>query len=198
MNKQLILFAFILISFFIMMACGSETDSKTIKTSISKSELINRGKYLVDVIGCADCHSPKSFGPNGPFENPELALSGHPSNLDLPKVDEKELENWVLFNHHNTAVVGPWGVSFSANLTSDESGIGNWSEEQFRKAMKEGKYKGFDGTRSLLPPMPWQNYSKLSDEDINAIYHYLKSTKPVRNVVPNPVPLNELSNYKSN
>lgn len=196
MTNSIIRFTILTIALIVMIACSNESHNVQVSKELSQEELIKRGKYLVDAIGCADCHSPKSFGPKGPYENPELALSGHHSNMDLPKLDETQLESWVLFNFHNTAVVGPWGVSFAANLTSDESGIGNWSEEQFRKAMKEGKYKGLDGTRHLLPPMPWQNYSKLSDEDIKAIFNYLKSTKPVRNVVPNPISQIELANLK--
>jgi hypothetical protein len=82
------------------------------------------------------------------------------------------------------AAVGPWGVSFAANLTSDQTGIANWPEENFIRALKEGKFKGIEGGRALLPPMPWQNFARTPDEDLKAIFAYLKSTKPVRNLVP--------------
>ena len=62
------------------------------------------------------------------------------------------------------------------------------TEEQFNKAMREGKYKGMDNTRPLLPPMPWPNFRNLSKEDMKAIFLFLKSTPPVKNVVPAPVP----------
>jgi hypothetical protein len=94
---------------------------------------------------------------------------------------------------HNTAAVGPWGVSYAANLTSDPTGIGNWTLDQFKKALREGKYKGLDGARMLLPPMPWPNFTKLSDADTEAIFAYLKSTTPVNNLVPSPSSLAELS-----
>jgi hypothetical protein len=99
-----------------------------------------------------------------------------------------------MFGQHFTAAAGPWGVSFAANLTSDESGIGNWTEEQFFKAIREGKSKGMDNTRPLLPPMPWENFKNLTDDDLRAMFAYLKSTKPVRNVVPAPIPPTELAN----
>jgi hypothetical protein len=83
-----------------------------------------------------------------------------------------------------SAAVGPWGVSFAANLTSDQTGIGNWTEEYFNRALKEGKFKGIEGGRMLLPPMPWQNYAKVPAEDVKAIFAFFKSTKAVRNVVP--------------
>lgn len=136
-------------------------------------------------IGCGDCHSPKKTDDQGiPFQDPELMLSGHPQNLAIAEYDKATAKNWALFNLHQTAVVGPWGISYAANITSDPTGIGNWTEEQFLKAMKEGKYKGMNGTRPLMPPMPWQNYSKMSNEDLHSIFVYLQSTKPVPNVVP--------------
>ncbi len=151
-------------------------------------ELVAQGEYLVGIMGCNDCHSPKVFGPQGPSLDPEKLLSGHPAELVIGKYDPAVFSDWVLFNHHNTAAAGPWGVSFAANLTSDETGIGNWTLDQFRKALKEGKYKGLDGARMLLPPMPWPNYVNLTEADLEAIFAYLKSTKPVKNLVPAPIP----------
>lgn len=87
---------------------------------------------------------------------------------------------------NGTATKGPWGISYAANLTPDDTGIGNWTEEQFISAMKEGNYKGIKGARKLLPPMPWQAYNKMQDDDIRAIFAYLKSLKPVSNIVPPP------------
>ena len=172
---------------------GGDT-KKSSQPVLNQEEMIKRGEYLVASSGCDDCHSPKMMGPNGPEINPDLRLSGHPAGLPLPAVDKSELQNWVLFNHTGTAAVGPWGASFSGNITSDESGIGLWSEDQFIKAMREGKFKGMDGTRPLLPPMPWPAYGQMSDQDLKAIFAYLKSTKPVRNIVPEPIPLNEIGN----
>lgn len=160
----------------------------------ASEELRQRGEYLVNTIGCHDCHSPKQMGPQGPEIIPELMLSGYPSDRPYPKIDRSALpEGWVLFTPDLTSAMGPWGVSFAANITSDASGIGAWSEEQFRKAIREGKFKGLDGTRPLLPPMPWFNFAKLTDEDIRAIYTYLKSTPPVRNVPPNAITPDQLN-----
>lgn len=145
------------------------------------------GEYLVSVLGCEDCHSPKKFGAQGPYPDPDLRFSGHPASYVLHEYDSKTAASWILFNEHNTAVVGPWGTSFAANISSDASGIGNWSEEQFFKAMREGKSKGLDGSRMLLPPMPWPSYSKLTDADMKDIFAFLKTTRPVENIVPPPV-----------
>ena len=89
-----------------------------------------------------------------------------------------------MFGSDFTSTLGPWGISFAANITSDATGIGNWKEEQFIKAIREGKSKGLEGNRSLLPPMPWFVYRNFSDVDLSAIFAYLKSTKPVKNIVP--------------
>jgi cytochrome c553 len=166
---------------------NSEGMVQGITEASDKESLAKRGEYLVTIMGCHDCHSPKVMTPQGPAPDSARLLSGHPANLPLPKVDASELQSWVLFNHNITAFVGPWGVSFAANLTSDETGIGNWTEAQFFKAIREGKYKGLDNTRPLLPPMPWNMYRNASDDDLRAIFAYLKSTKPVENRVPAPV-----------
>jgi hypothetical protein len=151
-------------------------------------ELTERGKYLVNIMGCHDCHSPKLMGPQGPYPDPDRLLSGHPSSEPLPPLDPNANPGWAHLTMGLTAANGPWGTSFAANLTSDESGIGNWTEEQFKRAMKQGLYKGLEGSRPLLPPMPWQNFKDITDEDVHAIFTYLKSTKPVANVVPAPMP----------
>lgn len=153
---------------------------------ISKESLVDRGKYLVTIMGCNDCHSPKKMGPRGPEIDSLHMLSGHPASMPVPDADPVTKKSWVLFNHSMTAAVGPWGTSFAANITSDATGIGNWTEAQFFKAIREGKYKGMDNTRPLLPPMPWQVYANASDDDLRAIFAYLKSTPPVENRVPAP------------
>lgn len=158
----------------------------------TQEEIVQRGSYLVNTMGCADCHSPKVFGPMGPMPDTNLFLSGHQSGSPLPEVNKDALKDWALFTYDQTAAAGPWGVSFAANLTSDETGVGNWTEEQFITAMRKGKYKGLEGGRDLLPPMPWQNFGQLTDNDLKAMLAYLKTTKPIHNVVPAPIPPTEL------
>lgn len=165
-----------------------------IEAETNQQSLIRRGEYLVTGIGCADCHSPKKVGQRGPEEIPELKLSGYPQDMELPPIIPAALEQgWILMSGDLTVAVGPWGVSFAANITSDETGIGNWSFEQFKIAMQEGKFKGIKNGRDLLPPMPWPNFSHLTDDDLKAMYAYLQSTEPVENVVPAPIPPNKLA-----
>ncbi len=88
-----------------------------------------------------------------------------------------------------TAWAGPWGVSFAVNLTPDrETGIGEWNEEMFIKAMRTGKHQGQPNGRDILPPMPWPDLKDLTDGDLKAIWAYLRSVPPVKNQVPFPLP----------
>jgi hypothetical protein len=171
-----------------------QTPATTMASSVepSHSEMVKKGEYLVSIMGCHDCHSPKKMTQQGPVPDPELLLSGHPANEPLAKIDAKATQGWVLFSMGMTAIKGPWGMSFSANLTPDETGIANWTFENFKKAFKEGKAKGLEGGRMLLPPMPWQVYANVTDEDAKAIFTYLKSIKPIKNLVPAPKTPNQI------
>lgn len=172
---------------------STKDQSANQKTELTNQELIAEGEYLVTIMGCNDCHTPKNFGPNGPELNKDLLLSGYPGDREVMKADNGALrKNWVLLTPDLMHAVGPWGASFSANLTPDPTGIGSWTEEQFKTALKHGKFKGMENGRTLLPPMPWQNFTNLRDEDAKAIFAYLKSIKPVKNVVPAPIPPDNL------
>ncbi|MEG9327184.1 diheme cytochrome c-553 [Salinimicrobium catena] len=176
----------------------AKEELQEIKAEEGQEDLVERGKYLVSSIGCGDCHSPKRLSSLGPEEVPELKLSGYRQGQELPAFNKETLENgWILFSDEFTATVGPWGVSFAANLTSDETGIGNWNYKQFETAIRKGKYKGMENGRDLLPPMPWPAYAQLSDEDLKAMFAYLKSTKPVKNAVPAPIPPEKLATLQS-
>lgn len=151
------------------------------------AELVQYGKYLVTITGCNDCHTPKKMGPKGPELIEELLLSGFQGKNAVPEFDkERTQKGFAQMSPDMTAAAGPWGVSFAANLTPDETGIGSWTFEQFKTAITQGKYKGQENGRPLLPPMPWFNYTEMKDEDLRAIFAYLKSIKPVENVVPAP------------
>ena len=158
---------------------------------LSNAELIARGKYLTTVSGCHDCHSPKVMTPEGPEPDPERILSGHPKDEKLGNI--VSTKDWVLFSNTLTATVGPWGVSYAANLTPDETGIVNWSYKQFETAIRKGKSKGLENNRSLLPPMPWQMFRHMTDEDLRSIFAYLKSLRPIDNLVPAPIAPDKLT-----
>lgn len=177
----------------VFMACQDSAAAEEKTTGITKKEMVKRGAYLVNTIGCDDCHSPKRMGPNGPEIIPELRLSGYPAKRPLTEADTNIVKKgWILLSDDLTTAIGPWGQSFAANLTSDATGTGNWKEEQFIKAIREGKYKGLDNTRPLLLPMPWFVYKNLTDEDLKSIFAFLQTTKPVKNIVPSPRPFRQL------
>ncbi len=193
MSKRLFTAAvFICVGALAVIGCNADANTTAndeglqVTASIeNKDSLVGRGKYLVSIMDCDACHSPKIRGSFGPEPDPDRLLSGHPASMPFPAFDTADLQSFVLFNQMSTAAAGPWGVSFAANLTSDETGIGNWTEEQFFRALRKGKFKGMENGRNIQPPMPWPTYSaNLKDEDIKAIFAYLKSTKPVSNVVP--------------
>jgi cytochrome c553 len=120
---------------------------------------VTRGHYLVIGSSCADCHTPGTL--YGAADTTRW-LSG------------SEL-GWV----------GPWGTTYPRNLTPDSTGLGAWTEEQIYTTLKTGHRP--DGS-VLLPPMPWQNVSNYSDDDIHAIAAYLKSIPPVAHKAPDRLP----------
>lgn len=171
----------------LFLSCDPTKSEEISRLDYTKEQLIARGKYLVNTSACHDCHTPKIMTPKGPELDTTRLLSGYPSSAPTPKVNTDALKDWVLMAPDLTSAAGPWGISFAANLTSDETGTGNWTEEQFFTAIRKGKYKGLEGSRGLLPPMPWQVYSGMTDSDLKAIYEYLQTTKPVSNIVPAPI-----------
>jgi len=87
-----------------------------------------------------------------------------------------------------TAWSGPWGVSFAANLTPDkQTGVlEGFTEQQFIQTMRTGRHQGMG--RPILPPMPWPNYAQMTDDDLRAVFAYLRQIRPVKNKVPDPIP----------
>ena len=147
------------------------------------------GEHLVTVGACHDCHSPKKMTEQGMEIDTALLLSGHPSQMAAVDVNRQDMETkGIIATSDLTSWVGPWGVSYTANLTPDATGIGNWKEEQFIYAIRNGKMKGLAGSRPMLPPMPWQMYRNMTDDELKAIFAYLKTTKPIHNIVPQPTP----------
>ena len=181
----LFIISFLLIIIY-QIGCSRNEENK----ELSGEELVERGEFLVEFGGCHDCHSPKNMTDMGPMPDSTRALSGHPAGTQLPPVDTSVTNSkWYHGSMDLTAWVGPWGVSYAANLTPDgPTGLGNWTEEIFIKAMRSGKHMGFG--RPILPPMPWFNLANIPDEDLRAIFSYLKSLKPIKNQVPPPVPPN--------
>ncbi|HTW74852.1 MAG TPA: hypothetical protein VMD56_08035, partial [Steroidobacteraceae bacterium] len=159
------------------------------RPSSKDAAAVARGHYLVTVGGCNDCHSPKIMTPQGPVVDTTRLLSGHPANERLPPLPAGVLApgNWgAVTTSDETAWVGAWGTSFAANLTPDPTGLGNWTVQMFINSMRNGKYMGI--SRPILPPMPWAYYGQMSNRDLEAIFAYLRSLRPISNLVPEALP----------
>jgi mono/diheme cytochrome c family protein len=125
----------------------------------AQSTQVARGKYLVTIASCTDCHTPGHF-----FGKPDMArfLGGSEVGFEIPGL----------------------GVFHGPNLTPDpDTGLGKWSAEQIVTALQTGARP--DG-RMLAPIMPWHAYANLTKEDVNAIVAFLKSLPLVKNKVPGP------------
>jgi mono/diheme cytochrome c family protein len=140
-------------------ACASIAALCAMQHAASAESQIARGKYLVNVAGCSDCHTPGSL-----LGKPDMSkfLGGSDVGFAIPGL----------------------GVFPGRNLTPDkETGLGSWTTKQIITAFTTGARP--DG-RILVPIMPYQALSKLTKSDAQAIAAYLKSLKPVKNVVPGP------------
>ncbi|KFG70349.1 c-type cytochrome [Microvirga sp. BSC39] len=149
---------------------------------------VKRGEYLVSIAGCHDCHTPWTTGSAGPEPDMKRALSGHPQDLTISAPATLSPPWSGAMNPTSTAWSGPWGVSFSANLTSDpETGVlRDFSEQQFIQTIRTGRHQGQG--RPILPPMPWPAYANMTDDDLKAVFAYLRQVPPVKNKVPDPLP----------
>lgn len=189
MFRLKILFSVVMTTTFLMVIFSACNNSANEKAEMTQADKVARGEFLVTFGGCGDCHTPKVFTPQGPVPDTTRLLSGSPSTTQINEVDNKLVQpgKWILFTQDITAAVGPWGASFAANLTPDiETGIGSWNEEMFINALRTGKHLG--AGRPIMPPMPWELTGQHSDDDLKAMFAYLKSLKPVKNKVPDYMP----------
>jgi hypothetical protein len=146
-----------------------------------------RGEYLVSILACDACHTPWIMTDKGPAPDATRLLMGHPMNEDPGPPPALPAGGWGWAGAMtNTAFAGPWGVSYATNLTPHESGLGVWSEDMFVTAIRSGMHMG--AGRTILPPMPWQAYGKMTDDDLRAIFAYLKTIPPIENAAPQSVP----------
>ena len=165
-------------------------DSETTSTP----DKIARGKYLVTIAGCNDCHTPLKMDENGPEPDWSRMLSGHPDSIPVKSTARVPDEPWlVTTTATTTAWSGPWGVSFTANLTPDaETGLGRWTFRNFKDTIRTGRHMGRG--RPILPPMPIPMYRHMTDEDLEAVFSYLRTIPVIKNRVPEPLPPQVASN----
>jgi hypothetical protein len=182
---QLMVLGVAMFSGALVRAVGADAQGATV-TPEQKKARVERGAYLVGMMGCNDCHTPWKMGAQGPEPDVTRALTGHPQDLVMPPPPPAS-GPWIWHGGAtNTAFAGPWGVSFTANLTPDpETGLGKWTEEMFLATMRTARHQGKG--RPILPPMPVKMIGKANDEDLKSIFAYLQSLAPVKNRVPAPI-----------
>ena len=155
----------------------------SIRTVESQSDLVQRGKYLVDAVAaCGYCHTPRA----GAAYDMNMYLAGHPAGQPSPRYNFRMIREgiFIVTAPQLSAFSGAFGTSFASNLTPDkETGLGEWTEEMFIKAMRIGRHQGVESNRKILPPMPVKHYAQMNDEDLKAIWAYLRTIKPVNNEV---------------
>jgi cytochrome c553 len=186
-HRLTILFLILALTFVSGIAARARTPEPAGAAPTADAARIARGEYLVRFGSCHDCHTPHKPGPKGIEPDMARALSGHPETLIMPPPPPLGNGPWAWAGAGtNTAFTGPWGVSFTANLTPDkETGLGMWTEEMFIAALRTGRHEGKG--RPILPPMPYPYVSSLTDDDLKAVFAYLQSLRPVRNRVPAPI-----------
>lgn len=148
-------------------------------------KLVTRGKLLVLSGGCNSCHTPWRFDPELGAPDPDWTrmLSGHPEGALDPQ-GEPGPRDFGLMGPTHTSFKLPFGTTYSLNLTPDiDTGTGSWTEKMFVDIFRKGRHLGGDG-RPVYPPMPWNWLRYRSDEDLKAIFAYLRSIPPLRNLPP--------------
>jgi len=149
--------------------CGVVLAMLASAAAAAPSDQIEHGKYLVNLLSCAACHTDGQLI-NQPREDRYLAGSSVGiaySNEDKP------------------------GVVFPANLTPDkETGLGRWKPEEIMRNIQYGIDRH---GRQQVPVMPWPGYAHMATEDVQAITAYLMSLPPVKHEVPKNVQPNEES-----
>lgn len=169
-------------------AHASKDKAAKTKDAKAKEDPVERGRYIVSYAGCNDCHTPWVFNKElgQPVPDHTRFLSGHPAGGPEPgaKLDPKT--DLAFIGATFTAFKLPFGVVYSANLTPDkETGIGNWTEDMFLAVFHKGLHLGAPG-RPVLPPMPWPEYRNLTDDDLKAVFAFLKTIPPIHNPIPDP------------
>jgi len=184
--KNVVVISMILFATAVVVGCGEDSPVVSVSAA-SESTRVERGKYLVSVLGCNDCHTPLKVGPAGPEPDLSRFLSGHPEHMGALHASTAQ-GPWLWAGAAtNTAFSGPWGVSYAANLTPDQNtGLGIWTEEMFVKAIRTGRHMGT--SRPIMPPMPWPAFRNATDEDLKSIYAFLRTIKPMTNHVPDYQP----------
>jgi hypothetical protein len=194
MSKR-VLIAATAIAAVLLGACSAPISQS--QPSESQAPSVELGRHLVAVASCGECHTPFKLGPHGPEPDMTRLLSGHPADVVVDRPPQLGDGPWVWAGTAtNTAYAGPWGITYSPNLTPDQNtGLGIWTEEMFLGAIRTGKHMG--QSRPIQPPMPWQAYSVMTDHELKSIYAYLRTIPPIENLVPDYRPPEDIASAEA-
>ncbi|HVZ57739.1 MAG TPA: cytochrome c [Chitinophagaceae bacterium] len=154
-----------------LLSCGNPSENASQKEAEAKKaredsvqKVLARGEYLVNhVAACLDCHSKRDF-----------------SKYAGPIVPGTEGMGGEQFDNKLLAAIP--GVVYARNITPDpETGIGNWTDDEILRAITQGINKQGD---TLFPLMPYPNFNRMAKEDLLSIIAYIRTLKPIKNVVP--------------
>src|SRR5215831_16036346 len=162
--------------------------AKTKEKKETKEDPVARGRYLVSFAGCNDCHTPWVFNKELGMPVPDHSrfLSGAPAGAPETAAKLDPRTDLAFINSTFNVFKLPFGTVYSANLTPDkETGIGNWTEEMFLNVFHKGTHMGVEG-RPVLPPMPWQELRNMTDDDLKAVFAFLKTVPAIHNPIPDP------------
>lgn len=189
MKNQTAIFIAVCLLCCLFYRCTNTSDASAASDSLSSSNMYagyanqtEWGKHLATTLGCGDCHTPKKMTDHGPADDSSRLFSGYSGQV--PILNAEQRSKGVAATFDNTGWIGPWGNSYAANITPDSTGIGSWNEEQFITCIRQGLYKGIADSRPLMPPMPAASYRNLTDDELKALFAFLKTIPAINNAVP--------------
>ena len=175
MKKSLFTALLLSVGFFLVMVSVVVTPAQA--SASSQSALIEHGKYIVTIAGCNDCHTNLS---------PEYLVDPAKLTPEQIKTLAFDAKNAVDKNKYMAGGrlfdLGPGGKVYTANITPDvETGIGGWTDEQIKVAVRTGQRPS---GKILVPVMPYRSFNTMADSDLDAVVAYLRSIPAIKNKVP--------------
>jgi len=177
---------------FMILTTGCHKKAVTKPDGYSE-EQVELGMALVEEWKCSYCHTPEIAGPEGTLiPDPDRLFSGHPEDEEIPPIPDMVITSPEYLEFLDNLDTTVWAtdnrIVFTANLTpDDETGIGTWTEDTFIATIRSGQHQGVG--KRIKYPMPWQELAELDDQELAAVYAYLRTVKPVSNKVPESIVL---------
>ncbi len=168
-------FVFTLAFIFAFIGLATSSGSASAGTH-PQEDLLAQGRYIATIAGCTSCHTPDK----AEYQNPQALTFDQIKTLSFDANDALDTNKFL--GGGRPFDLGPAGVVYTLNLTPDEvNGLGNWTDEQIKIAMKTGlNAKG----ETLFPVMPYHVYNTMADSDVSAVVAFLRSVNAVDNQPP--------------